>query len=508
MTFVMLLLFFVAPFTGYTFQRNYALGNMLHIALAVIFAALIILWIRKLKYKNSRVLNCINSNRNFKLIVFIGTAILLLLELLVDFGGCFIVGFDTRNVVYPDLQMNSDYMSMYPNQLFLAGIFRRIYNLCQRFGIVGFIDYYMILVIISTILVALTVLMIAFIARKLMGNLGGICTFICAAVFLGLDPYFMIPYSDTFAMFCVTSVLFFYIVIKNPYIKWFAIVFISIVGAAIKPTVIFVGLSIAFVEICKCFKKRSIKKRSVINTVICAILIAVSVFASLKTINFVCDYGVKVEEERSFSSTHFLMMGINEETRGAWNGNDVTFSRSFKNVEDREEANIEKWGERLQKLGPGGIAWIFLNKTMTNFGDGSFAWEAEVPWNIQNIGENKLVWFIYGIDPWYLHNDKNNYFSYPMQCIWMGILIGCVLTWFGKRPRGEELVLCCSVLCIGAFLMLFEPDPRYLYLYTPCLIILGVWGWKRAACVVKPDELLVRAWNKIIRKNKRTKVLQ
>lgn len=33
--------------------------------------------------------------------------------------------------------------------------------------------------------------------------------------------------------------------------------------------------------------------------------------------NKVCDYGVQIDENRSFTATHFLMMGINLENHGA-----------------------------------------------------------------------------------------------------------------------------------------------------------------------------------------------
>lgn len=89
--------------------------------------------------------------------------------------------------------------------------------------------------------------------------------------------------------------------------------------------------------------------------------------------NKVCDYGVQIDENRSFTATHFLMMGINLENHGAWNNDDVNISRSYSNVDERQAGNLREWQHRLFTYGVGEISFIFLNKTLTNFNDGSFA---------------------------------------------------------------------------------------------------------------------------------------
>lgn len=45
-----------------------------------------------------------------------------------------------------------------------------------------------------------------------------------------------------------------------------------------------------------------------------------------------------------------------------------------------------------------------------------------------------------------------------------------------KRTKKGEYVICFSLLAISAFLMLFEPDPRYMLLYVPYMIVLAPWG--------------------------------
>lgn len=470
---VLLLLVFAAPFIGYPFKRNYAIGNMIHIVIAIAIVLLLLLLVKNIKNKHPKIMDFINSDYGFRAIIFIGTAILLWLEVFVVSGGWFIAGWDTRNVIFPNMQIDSDYMSMYPNQIFLAGLFRAIYMFMMNFELTDFYDYYFMLVLISTALTCAVVVFVAFISKKITNNLCAVATFILAAVFLGLSPWIMIPYSDNFAMFCTVFVLFSYTNIKPRPIKWGLIFLFSIIGMAIKPTAIFVLIAIIVVEVVLIITKHK-KIQNVISTT-AGVLIAIVLSATV--INCVSSYGVKINEENNFSATHFLMMGVNMENQGSWTIDDVNFSRSFNTVEAREDANINEWLWRLQTYGPVGIGKIFFYKTMTNFGDGAFAWEAERPWMMENKGFNPLVWGIYGIDPADNHNDNNNYFAYAWQVMWLMIILGNILLIVKNKNNKYEFMMCISMLAISAFLTLFEPDPRYIMLYVPYMVIMAPWGF-------------------------------
>lgn len=116
------------------------------------------------------------------------------------------------------MQMDSDYMSMYPNQLFLAGIFRRIYFLLSNFGI-DFYGYYYVLVIMSVLCVFASVIFTGLIAKKISSSFVATITFLCAVLFVGFSPWIMVPYSDTFGMFFTTITLFLYLYVGNKYAK-------------------------------------------------------------------------------------------------------------------------------------------------------------------------------------------------------------------------------------------------------------------------------------------------
>ena len=498
---VFVLIMILTPFIGYQFRRNYACDDI-WILLAVVILVCFLFWIlSKLKNQNRKLWETLHSDKCFYRVLIIGSVILAACQLFIANGAWFIAGWDTRNVIFPDMQMNSDYMSMYPNQLFLTGLFRRIYFLLTNAFGMDFYAYYFCLVLLSCFCVFASVIFVGLIAKKIMPSFIALITFLCAVLFLGFSPWIMVPYSDTFAMLIVTLTLFFYVYINNKPLKFFLIIFISIIGYSIKPTAIFVLLAILFVEICLLIKNwRNInwdinktKTMKIASLAICAGLgFGVAGLISSK----VCDYGVQIDENRSFTATHFLMMGINLENHGGWNNEDVSISRSYPNVKEREAGNLREWQHRLFNYGIPEISFILLNKTLTNFNDGSFAWEAELPWMMENRGDNPIVWAYYGIDPADAHNDNNNVSAYPRQALWLMILLGVAFSFFVKKPKKSEYVVYLSLLAISAFLTVCEPDPRYFLLYVPFFVLIAPKGWFTFVHYIYDDKIKTKKGSK------------
>lgn len=525
---VLILSFFVIPFAGFQFKRNYAIGNMFHIAFAFLTGVFIIWLLKRSQIKNSKLWTHINSNKRFYQLIIISSAILLILQGLICYGGWSVFGWDTITLISPEKQMNSDWFSMYPNLLFLAGFFRRIYLfVCENLGL-SYDIYYFILVILSFLSTWFTTILIPLIVKKFYDNTTAMSAYIIAFIFIGLSPWIMVPYSDNFSMLCTTLILFLYTNVKNKPIKYGLIILCSLIGYSIKPTAIFALFAIIFIELStklirlynfkknikldkhlyranlksskletllsKIYNKNHLnsiiktdtkndnqitKKISIKQFSLCSFSIIISIIISFGAINHISNYGLALNEKDNFTATHFLMMGLNIENKGGWNLEDVNISRSYDNIDERSKGNIKEWLNRLNIYGPLGVSEIFICKTMTNYGDGSFAWEAEKPWILENKGSNPIIWGIYGIDPSDDHDDNNNLFSYPRQWIWYLIIIGAIFCIFNQRPSKYECMICCTLLLISAFLTFFEPDPRYLMLYLPYLVILCPIGWKR-----------------------------
>ena len=62
------------------------------------------------------------------------------------------------------------------------------------------------------------------------------------------------------------------------------------------------------------------------------------------------------------------------------------------------------------------------------------------------------------------------------QGTWLAVLVG--RTWLrGSRLRPLESPMQLALLMLVAFLLVFECRARYLYLFSPYFVLLGVRGW-------------------------------
>ena len=71
--------------------------------------------------------------------------------------------------------------------------------------------------------------------------------------------------------------------------------------------------------------------------------------------------------------THWVMMGLNDSSRGAYHPDDYTFTRSFSDPKERNDAILDVIGERIQEQGFDGLTRLFSEKTIKAFGDGTYA---------------------------------------------------------------------------------------------------------------------------------------
>ncbi len=172
------------------------------------------------------------------------------------------------------------------------------------------------------------------------------------------------------------------------------------------------------------------------------------------------------------------MMGANPESMGGFNGDDVNYTNSFTDPKERTAANIKEWLRRIEEMGPVGTAKLATRKTLTNFSDGTFAWEHEGRFYRHQLGNNSAIKAWYGIGE--KGASINSGLSYELLCqmLWLVVLIGCACV-----PRNgvssTEKIMRLALLMLALFLMIFEARARYLFLFAPYFVLLGVVGWFR-----------------------------
>lgn len=447
----------------------------------------------------------LKRDKTFRRVVLIGTIILIALQFFIIAGARFIAGWDVWFITNIGDTTQMEYFSRYPNQLFLYGAFTGIAHFLQAFGI---FNYYHGLICLSSLSVAVCVPMTAYVAKRMAGHAVGYGAFVLSAVMCGLSPWIMVPYSDTFGMFFTVFILWCYVCLDKQVqnqdeqtsalagvhvdaridartcCRWFLMGLAVVVGYAIKPTVIFVFVAIVVIELIQWFASLASRSshgsygsrdlRKTVTTIIACVLGIVLAFALTSLVK---NSTYDVDENAAFSATHFLMMGANPVSGGVWSVSDVEFSDAANTPEERSKANLAEFKNRVMAMDLPQANLFLQKKLLTNFADGTFAWEIEGDFYTQIIGTNEAVLNFYGIS-----SDAsldNNTFAPLSQVLWLFVLAGCILIVLGRRPLKAETVIAFTLLMLSAFLMLFEARARYLFLYLPFFIILGTMGWNR-----------------------------
>ena len=383
---------------------------------------------------------------------------------------------------YADIGSNA-YFSMYPNNVLLVAIFAAILRF-TRF--LGFNADYFPLVMIGCLLVNMAGFFMADCIRKLTKkNWIALAAWGMYMVLAGLSPWISIPYSDTysilFPVFCIW--LYMYRTEKNKYFIWFGIGFVGFIGYYIKPTVLLVVFVLMALETWhfiinfdKNQKKKGLKSAvTIVGALLFAVLFATSANEAARQ-----KMGFTPDETKKFTPLHYMMMGLNYDTCGTYDQQDVNYSASALSVKERNRNAVEEIGNRISDMGLHGLVSHGTRKLLTNFNDGTFAWgkEGEFYWNIQNKN-NGLSHQLRS----YYYEDGIYYplFQVLSQGMWVLtlILIVCLaLPQEGKADRTVAAVL-LGLLLIICFVMLFEARARYLYLYSPVFILAAALGLER-----------------------------
>ncbi len=489
--YVLVCVVFVAPFVGFSNKPVFSLMNPLYFLVAALTGVGTAFLLSLLAQLGKGRPLC--HRRIFRAVVGAGTFILLLVQLVILANSWFLTEWDVGILTAVDnVAWWEWYFEMYPNQHFLAGLFARLIELGN---LIGFDDGYLFLTFVSCLNVSVSVALAALVGKRLGGFGVGYATFLLGSFFIGLSPWILVPYSDTYAMPWPTLFLWFLVCVDKRFLKVFGMTFAAAVGYFIKPTVVFVLVAavcvygarwiVAFVRDRAARAEGDVPRRPLgakLRTVLlaaCAVFLAA--FLGLSLAHSVSDIGLDVDEEMAFTPTHYLMMGFNPEG-GGYSGDDVDESFSHPTKQERQEANLRIWRQRVHDAGPLGVAGLLVRKTCTNYADGTMAWACEGGFWGSTPNADSFISKIYGIGEPFSEAP----FAPIAQVTWFAILIGVTIACFSQQKRGNQVaVICLTLLFLSLFLMIFECRARYLILYLPCFVIFAALGWRQMARCVR-----------------------
>ena len=412
------------------------------------------------------------NEKHFDLILNIASISLFLVQLCFVYLAWFRTGWDVWWLTAATAEDGViSYLSRCPNQIVLYTFISQVRRMCDGIGL----DHYLVLVILSCICCNVSLRLIVRVARELFGDVAAVATLAIGFIFIGLSPWILVPYSDTFSMPFTVGVLYWASCCRDSKYRLPVIVLLTGIGYLIKPTVIFALLSLILAALFSLERISDFRLliRSLVPNVLVALLVCMALLIA---------FGIKAGCERSISNldssasqgmTHFLYMGANQDAGGVYNVEDVEFSESYTVPSDRTRAEADGWKQRIGSMGAAGTASLMLKKTLTNFADGMFGWMHEGDFFFQFEGHSSLGASLIGA-----RGETKLYqvFQLVSQVIWLTLLLGIPLGVIRRKASVGEAAAYFSIAMLAVFLLVFEARGRYLILYLPYFVMLGVAG--------------------------------
>lgn len=461
---------------------------MLSTPVCMIIALLLILLLITIYIKQHKRTTVISRLSNPKFII-IATLILMALQIFVCWNAFFMTGWDPAVLLNNSYNIANDYtnfldhtyFSRYPNNLFLTFIFTQIFKFAKFIGINSIEGGTFIIVILQCIISSLSGLF-TFYATKNISNSSctAWCSYFIYVALVGTSPWVMVPYSDSFTLIFPIFTVWVYTTLKNEshtYLKWITIILTAFVGYKLKPQTIIVLIAILIVHALY----HKISKSGLLFFAKLCVPLALAVIVLNSGISKACDsLPFNIDTEKEFTIAHFLMLGLNYESGGIYNGEDMAFSLGYNTAQERKEANLKETKKRLSEFTPAAFAEHITRKTVSNYANGVFGWGQEgASTFFKTTYEDKLP----GISSFfkncfYHHKDFYKIFALTKQIVWFFVLILCVFS-LSKRNKCDSkflLTIALSIIGLTLFETIFEARARYLYTYAPFYIMLASAG--------------------------------
>lgn len=350
---------------------------------------------------------------------------------------------------------NSHYFEVYPNNMNIMVLFASIIKL---FGTWKSVE------VIASILVNFSVLLTGLCVYNITKSRWAcIIALIIGHFYIGCCYYSYNAYTHNYGIVFPIFVLYIYTLDVSFYKKVLLVVLVAVVGSEIKVTTL-----IPFIALCVIGCINQIEKFDVRKTMFATMVILVA-FASCKPLRTAIwnSVGYEYDETVATSLPFFFAMGQSTSSQGQYD-NDMYILNHRMEGKGMKERNAVFWNKGLVSLKERGL-WgnmIFLSrKICMSWGDGTMnAYKTQ----FSNPVMQKLG-FVY---------------SYPRQIVLYVIYILIALAPYVIRDK-RIITFYISIVGVFLYLLVFESQSRYIYMYVPMLIALAVIVGKEMLCINK-----------------------
>lgn len=388
------------------------------------------------------------------------------------------------------------YLSMYPNNIPISYILGRLYQNVSEWKNYPYI-YEFFWLQVNCALISIAGFFSCLTVKKLTGKLMPVvAAFGLYLILGGISPWKIAAYTDTYSMAFPVMCIYFYLCYRDAGHLWskYACLLLSIAagmtGGFIKPSVYLVVISllawesISFLTACREQTQKNLPMVSKqLKFFLPAVLMTLAFVwgTNVYRDHLIDKIGLDFNEELAAGWQQYFLMGLNEETTGAYNSDDALFGEFQTSRSDRIQEELRRAAGRFRERGFWGSIWFYLRKMVMTFNDGTFGWNMEI--------------YIYDRYPDHMASNTaltqrlrsifwSNEMNYDVggyrtlcQLVWIFSLLGIpgiCLCRDSARDRYGILLVC--FLGIFFYQMLFEARARYLFCFLPLILPITVCG--------------------------------
>lgn len=363
-------------------------------------------------------------------------------------------------------QLPDNYFATYPNNIFLFLILKVFYKVI--FAITGSTDIIYV-VLLNAVVTFIAIIFMYLTAVKLWGPHIGLFTGIVCLFFAPFYVYVAYYYTDTFSLPFIIIPIYLYLCAVNSkkiipkYILFITAGILLTLGFKLKATIAIVLIAI-IIHLFLSQKVLTALKYTGVMAASC-IIIFFSYNAMVNQLNV-------VSEEEAYAQqipySHWIMMGLSGE--GGFNANDVLYTQSFPNIDEKKAATASEIKKRISDYGFTGLINHLTNKAVHNtWGDGTYFIFKEGQTHPET--DSKLWDFVLKTGKYY------NIFYYYCQGFHLAVLTLLMISLLIGIKKGivnGTLLFKLAVYGLFLFLLIWETRSRYVYGFTPLLLLIAV----------------------------------
>ena len=405
----------------------------------------------------------------------------------------FVTGWDAGNVITNAQNMASGlpidelYYSEYPNNITMTILFSFILKAYST--VTGKEWNYYALVAFQCFGIVLSGYLTYYSAKNLTGKKEiSILSWVLFLFLAVLSPWVVVPYSDIIGLIVLSVALFLYSYRKLPVLLGISF----ILCYYIKPTAFILAIAVTLCSLPTLKNTIRGNKKELIRIG----MVVLGVFIGFGIVKLgIFSRQIALDHEKTLDMTHFLMMGLNEETDGVFDTNDVLFSESIELRDERHKQNLQVTINRLENMTPCRMAALWARKVLVAFDDGTFAWATEGNFFYIPVytGHERIESFYHNL--FYPDGDFYSVYLLFSQSVWLASLglltVPFMIRFFKKEFREADLEkksslatlspLALTVIGNIIYEILFEPRARHLLVCLPVMLILAAAGFYSTA---------------------------